>query len=87
MKHSTVFVLAVCVVVLVAGPVQWWFTAVGARDARALIEAEKRAAIALCLRDRGPGAQPYMNLSTGALHCAGPSNRLAPLMAHPLKGH
>lgn len=86
MKHSTVFLFAVCTVAVVAGPFQWWFTAVGARDARALIEAEKQAAIALCERDRGPGAQPYMNLTTGALLCAGPSNRLAPLMAHPLKG-
>lgn len=86
MKHSTVLLLAVCTVAVVAGPFQWWFTAVGVRDERARIEAERQAAIALCQRDRGAGAQSYVNLSTGALMCAGPSNRLAPLMAHPLKG-
>jgi hypothetical protein len=61
--------------VLIAGPVQWWFTAVGERDARALIEADRQAAMAKC--GRGALAYTIHTYSGDERGCFGGSARMA----------
>jgi hypothetical protein len=68
-------VSAIVAAVLIAGPVQWWFTAVGERDARALIEADKLAAMKKC--GRGELAYTIHTYSGDERGCFGGSARMA----------
>jgi len=81
--HLTPWNLALIgAVVLIAGPVQWWFTWVGEQRVKVLHAAERQAAIELCAQE---GAVALIEQKSGAIVCARGSDRLAPL-GHPLKG-
>lgn len=81
--HLTPWILALIgAALLIAGPVQWWFTWAGEQRIRMQHAAERQAAIELCEQE---GATAFVEQKSGAIVCARGSDRLAPL-GHPLKG-
>lgn len=83
LRTASSLAVAGVVVAAVFAAAHIWGTAVGARDAMLMQQAERRAVMERCAEDLGPDARALVDQKTGAVICAAGSSRAAPL-SHPL---